>query len=443
MSSDLIHWKDLPYAIYPSPERACFSGSAWVEEDRVLAMYYGTEYGNIVAESSDPLLLNWEKISIDKPAVAQYDEQGKLNPYTVFDPFLWKEGDYYYSLSAGRKAYETTGRPLPVGYLFRSKDLKEWEYMHEFIEGDRFSHIGDDLACPYFFPVGNRHIMLHYSHMRGGQYLLGDYDTERQKFVVTEGGKFNFGASSPGGMHAPSAAPDGNGGVITIFNMNPAAPTKGWNQIMSLPRRITLISENEIGQEPVGDIESLRGEHVSVEAQEIPANKEVVFENIKGDAMEISMEIDAEDASSLEICLLRSNGKEEYTSVKFYPHRGVWAGRNYYLGVGETSAKPLHKVRQIKEYESLISLDNTYSSLWSEVKSRPAEVGSFKMVKGETLKLRIFIDKSVVEVFANGRQCVGARVYPTLDESVGFSIRSQGKPSKLISLDAWQMKSIY
>ena len=41
-SDDLIHWRDLPYAIYPNPERCCFSGSTLVEKDRVIAMYHGT-----------------------------------------------------------------------------------------------------------------------------------------------------------------------------------------------------------------------------------------------------------------------------------------------------------------------------------------------------------------------------------------------------------------
>ena len=63
VSDDLIHWRDLPYAIYPNPERCCFSGSTYVEEDRVIAMYHGTVVGNMVAVSSDPLLLNWEKVS--------------------------------------------------------------------------------------------------------------------------------------------------------------------------------------------------------------------------------------------------------------------------------------------------------------------------------------------------------------------------------------------
>ncbi len=63
VSDDLIHWRDLPYAIYPNPEDRCYSGSTLVEEDRVIAMYHGTKLGNMVAVSSDPLLLNWEKVT--------------------------------------------------------------------------------------------------------------------------------------------------------------------------------------------------------------------------------------------------------------------------------------------------------------------------------------------------------------------------------------------
>ncbi|MEN6453090.1 MAG: hypothetical protein ABFD10_02460, partial [Prolixibacteraceae bacterium] len=41
VSDDLIHWRDLPYAIYPVPEEMVFSGSTWVENNRVIAMYHG------------------------------------------------------------------------------------------------------------------------------------------------------------------------------------------------------------------------------------------------------------------------------------------------------------------------------------------------------------------------------------------------------------------
>ena len=63
VSPDLIHWRDLPYAIGPGPEDKCYSGTTLVEEDRVIAMYHGMGVGNMVAISRDPLLLNWRKVT--------------------------------------------------------------------------------------------------------------------------------------------------------------------------------------------------------------------------------------------------------------------------------------------------------------------------------------------------------------------------------------------
>ena len=74
---------------------------------------------------------------------------------------------------------------------------------------------------------------------------------------------------------------------------------------------------------------------------------------------------------------------------------------------------------------------------------RPPETAQVEMGPDEPLKLHVFIDRSIVEVFINGRQCVTARVYPDRSDSIGVSLRAQGKDAKLRSLDAWQMKSIY
>jgi beta-fructofuranosidase len=65
------------------------------------------------------------------------------------------------------------------------------------------------------------------------------------------------------------------------------------------------------------------------------------------------------------------------------------------------------------------------------------------MKSNELLKLRVFVDKSVVEVFANGKQCVAMRVYPGREDSVGVSLRAQGDDAELKSLNAWQMENIY
>lgn len=451
ISKDLVHWRDLPYAIYPGPERHVFSGATLVEEDRVIAMYHGTGVGNMVAVSSDPLLLNWKKVT-GEAVIPLKSTTGSQFPYSVFDPSIWKKGKYYYSLSAGRSESGPGGKPVRANHLFRSKDLAEWEYLHEFVEDDQFTLVGDDGACPYFWPIGDRYIMNFFSHMSGGQYLLGDYDKKNDKFLVTSGGKFNHGAVSPAGVHAPSATPDGEGGVIVIFNMNPGKPTEGWNQIMTLPRRLTLLSDDVLGQEPAGDLSSLHYDGQHLERTTMPANEELVLENIQGNAMEISAEIDPMDSKTIELNVLRSPNKEEYTRIVVYKEKGFPDGLEYKAGPG-TARMPADLIRLVTGEEqerndrgvreSLISLESSYSSILPDVEVRAPEMAPFALGVHENIKLRVFIDKSVVEVFVNGRQVVAMRVYPGRKDSLGVSLSSRGKDAELVSLDAWQMKSIY
>ena len=106
---------------------------------------------------------------------------------------------------AARSRTDPAAKPIRANFLLRSADLANWVYLHPFVEDDMFTLVGDDGACPYFWPIGDRHMLLFFSHMSGGQYLLGDYDTERDKFIVTAGAKNNFGAAAPAGVHAPSA----------------------------------------------------------------------------------------------------------------------------------------------------------------------------------------------------------------------------------------------
>ena len=425
VSDDLIHWRDLPYAIYPDPEEKCYSGATFVEDDRVIAMYHGTKVGNMVAVSSDPLLLNWEKVS-GKAVIPMQSPDGSPLPYRVFDPCIWEKEGVYYALSGGTLPNGPGGKPVRANFLFRSENLAEWEYLHPFVEDDRFTLVGDDGACPYFWPIGDRHMLLFFSHMSGGQYLLGDYDKQRDKLVVTAHGKFNFGAAAPAGVHAPSATPDGKGGLIAIFNMNPAKPTQGWNQIMTLPRSLTLRSRDELAVEPAGDIESVRGDHQHLDAMRLPANEEAVLNGIRGNAMEIAVEIDPADAPVVEMNVLRSPGKEEFTRIAFFRERG-------YRAIVGDERLPM----------SLITLDSSRSSILPDVRSRAPETAPVFIAPDELLKLRVFIDRSVVEVFVNGRQCVAVRVYPGREDSVGVSLRSQGCDAQLHSLDAWQMRSIW
>ena len=423
VSDDLMHWRDLPLAIYPNPEEKCYSGTTLVDDDRVIAMYHGTQVGSMVAVSSDPLLLNWEKVT--GRAVIPFAKPGEAPlPYNIFDPCIWKHDGTYYALTAGTLNEGPGGKPVRAEFLHRSRDLAAWEYLHPFLEDDGYGLVGDDGACPYFWPIGDRHILLHFSHMSGGKYLLGDYDTDRHKLVVTAGGDFNFGPAAPCGVHAPSATPDGEGGVIVLFNMNPGKPTEGWNQIMTLPRRLRVVGQEDLRVEPAGDVESVRGEHLRMEGVKLPANQEVVVDGLQGNAMEIVAQIAPSASPMIEMNVLRSPQKEEFTRIAFFRNRG-------------------YRRRGARDPESLITIDSSYASTASDVACRAPETAPVHLESDEPLSLRVFVDRSVVEVFVNGKQCVAVRVYPDREDSLGVSFRAQGRDAVLESLDAWRMRSVY
>ncbi|WP_423129879.1 glycoside hydrolase family 32 protein [Gaoshiqia sp. Z1-71] len=429
VSNDLIHWNDLPYAIYPNPEEMVFSGSTWVEENRVIAMYHGVNAGSMVAISEDPLLLNWTKIS-GKAVITDPDPSDGL-PYSTWDPNIWKKGDKYYSLIGGNRYTGPGGKKVRANFLFESTDLLNWKYLYPFVENDRYSLIGDDGSCPYFWPIGNKgkYILLYFSHKSGGKYLIGDYDKLNDKFYVTDGGNFNHGPASRGGVHAPSAYPDGEGGVIAIFNMNTGKEIgeSNYTELMTLPWRLTLDENEKLEISPAGNYTALRKKHIAVPEMNLPANKEIVLPGISGKALEIDLTLDLKEASAVELNVLRSPNKEEYTRVTFY-HDGGYLIRDYSGPAIRTSA---------------VSVDNLNSSLSDQVNFRIPETADVQIKEGELVNLHVFIDCSIVEVFVNDRQCVALRAYPDRDDSRGVSIKACGKDAVLKSLDAWEMKNIY
>ncbi|MCX6874358.1 MAG: GH32 C-terminal domain-containing protein [Verrucomicrobia bacterium] len=61
------------------------------------------------------------------------------------------------------------------------------------------------------------------------------------------------------------------------------------------------------------------------------------------------------------------------------------------------------------------------------------------LAPNEPLQLRVFIDKSVIEVFANDRQAICRRVYPARKDSLGIVLFAEGGAAKFTSVKAWEM----
>jgi beta-fructofuranosidase len=133
----------------------------------------------------------------------------------------------------------------------------------------------------------------------------------------------------------------------------------------------------------------------------------VVLDGIGGNSVELDFELDTQDAKQFGIGVCCSSDSAEQTLV-------------YYDAI-----------------EKKLKIDTTKSSLAEGPKS--VEAGPFALKSGETLKLRVFVDKSVIEVFANGRQAVMRRIYPSRTDSVGVKLFSKGGAAHVTTLEAWDM----
>lgn len=454
VSTDLIHWIDLPMALRPDAENYCASGGTLVEDNRVIACFAGEHPGRqccgmYLAESTDDLLIHWQKLP-QSPVFSTLNEDGSRNPYIAFDPCMWKKDNTYYMLVAAggslpHDTLDTDKRDFRRFNLFTSTDLKTWEYHHSFLENDSYAALGDDGACPYFLPAGNgKHVLFHYSHMSGGQYIVGTYDETAMKFYAEDGGALNS-ISFYSGTHAPSAYADPDGTMHTIFNINYGKMDSFNNQIMSLPRKYRVGEDNTLLVEPDGDYRSLRYDAVHLEKCLIPANVETVLDNVSGDALEIEITADVTEKHPypaifmpsnlmpmVEIRVLRSPDTEEYTSIRFYRNRAKNNWEKFLT----------HRPGWIDSANSVAEVDTSHSTLAPDVAIHPTETQEYYVDPDEPMKLHIFVDKSVVEVFAGDKKCISVRTYPTREDSTGVSVLSRGVPVE-ITMDVWKLNHIY
>jgi len=417
VSEDLVRWKDLPIALYPDQEHDVFSGQTLVEDDRVIAAYHGTQAGNAIATASDYLLIDWKK-NPNNPVIpiVPFDEETGA-PYRVFDPCIWKEDDGYYALSGTFKNGERSIDCEGVDHLFHSTDLTNWEYLGELISANRISEPGEDYAVPNFWPIGNgKHMLLFFSHKRGGQYFVGDYDQANHKFTPDYHGRLNNGPLAIGSLHAPSATIDDSGRFLAIFNVKESRESQGWDDIMTLPTHLSLRDDNSLSIRPVDEIESLRGDRTTADDIEVGAGQQIVLDSIAGNAIEISMTIDPGDAHEVGLNVLRSPDAEETTRISFFPK-------------GHQRWGSAH-----------LQIDGSSSSIRTDLIPRPPELTPFDLSKGESINLRIFVDRSIIEVFANDMQCLTLRAYPDRDDSVGVSLFSRGGTAKFTGIESWKME---
>lgn len=417
-SKDLVHWRFHTPALFPSPgdvDRGIFSGNCFVNlKGEATMLYHGVDAGNCIATCSEDDLEHWNKLPSNPIVPNPKEGDPGFGKYASWDPHGWAENDTYYAIFGGNP-----GSGVPAT-LFRSKDIENWEYIGPILDHDMPGvQPDDDISCPDFFEIGGKHMLLCISHKRGCRYYLGRWENER--FYPESHAWMNW----PGGtFFAPESLLDDQGRRIMwawVLDMMPGQqpPESGWSGVMSLPRMLWLAEDGTLRMAPVPELDALRMNHRNRGDIALTDGTEVILDQVRGDCLELALDIDPGSAKEVGLRVRRSPGGEEETVIAYDHTKGV-------LRVDFSRSTQDGYLQHMKY---VMGGDNGPVT---------AQEAPFTLADGERLGLRVFLDRSIIEVFANERQAIVQRIDPSRPDSLGVVLYANGGAASA-TLDTWDM----
>lgn len=436
-SPDLAHWEHCPIAIMPTPGgydgAGCWSGSVVIHDGVPTMMYSGVadmtlwsidddippsdrqripqgyyheflleidQETQCIATSSDNLQ-TWDKHAANPvlPAIP-----AGLDLIGFRDPFIWNEDDgrWYMLLGSGIKGQGG------VALLYRSPDLIEWEYLNPLYIGDP-AESGINWECPNFLDLGARHMLVVSPHGRP-VYWLGDY-VDHQFRPDGPPKRLDWGDV----FYAPNSLRDPSGRWLMWGWMREARPrdqyaAAGWASCLTLPREISLDDAGRLNVKPAQELEQLRNGLLFDEFVDLGANEGKVIA-VSGDRLEIRLNVNRNDCREFGIQFRRSPDGGQLTELTY------------------------------SYSTNTLRLDRAHSSDTGEVTRDPCEC-ELVLGRGETLRLAIYLDNSVLEIYANDRLSMASRIYPNLDDAQGIRLYARGG-SASAGATIWRMGSIW
>ena len=394
-STDLVHWTYAGDAITPDAWGTVFSGSAVVDKDNSA----GFGRNAIVAFYTSAKPTPWGDAQMQ--SIAYSTDGGKTFEKYPGNPVITSTEKDFRDPHVFR--HEATGRwimILAAGQemrIYSSANLKDWTYESSF--GKEYGSHAGVWECPDLFelPVegtSEKKWVLVCNINPGGpfggsatQYFTGTFDGHKftcdTKPEVTKWmdyGKDHYAAVSF------DNAPDGRRVMIAwMSNWQYAnqVPTVQFRSANAIARDVYLFRDkgvDYVGSRPVAEMTALRGDAVvSKKATLGELSVKKMFKTPSG-AYEIDLAMAPQDGATVKLML--SNQKGEYVTVVYDGNMGTLS------------------------FDRRQGGDNKFSELFPAVTTAP--------VHGKLTSLRVFVDKSSVEVFGNdGRAVMTNLVFPS------------------------------
>ncbi|MBD1382849.1 glycoside hydrolase family 32 protein [Metabacillus arenae] len=416
-SKDLVHWEHCRVALAPGDacdKDGCFSGSGVDHDGKLTLIYTGHHYidkekdlfyqNQNIAVSQDGV--TFEKVG-ENPVIA---EPPADSSHHFRDPKVWKHDDTWYMI-LGNSTKDDVGRVI----LYRSSDLRNWEYIGVLAQSD--GTLGYMWECPDFFELDGKYVLLIspqgieekgdlYKNLFQTGYLVGEYDYNTNKF---EHGSFTE-LDNGHDFYAVQTFLDDKGRRIAIGWMDmweSDMPTKadGWCGALTLPRVVTMGSNNKLLMNPVEELALLRETEHEVSTNQIISGSYLA--EIKEELLEIKATFDLKNTSAQSV--------------------GI-------------------KIRGIEQEEAVLTYQLDHQKLTLDCSKLGKEKDGVRntiLEESDQLSVHVFIDRSSIEVFVNnGQATMTSRIYPR-EERLGIELFTENGDVKIEEFTYWKLKDVW
>ena len=429
-STDLVRWRLHPPALVPGPggpdADGCWSGTAVLVDGAPVLVYSGFRRPDEATQSvclawPDPGGPGWVKDPAN-PVLA--GPPAGLGATIFRDPFVWRDGDGYTAvLGAGLGAgSDTPDRPVGAALLYRSPDLRRWRYVGPLCSatGPAFEDLatGTGWECPQ---------LVRWDGTDQALLVVSAWTPERLGPVYAVGGRLDGDRLLPEAVGRLDHGPDFYAPVVLTeqgehggrhlvwgwsWEARPAqvAADEGWAGVLTLPRVLGAGPDGRPRLAPAPELQALRGEAASWEDVHLDPGRPVVLDPGIGDTFELAATLRPPAGGRAWLRVRSAPDGSEFTEI------GVDAATGQaYLSRERASADPANA-------------RGTFA----------VDIGAGGPDRATSL--RVYVDRSIIEVFVDDVSALTARVYPTRADSTGLAAGASAGVG-LATVTAWPIET--
>ncbi len=443
VSTDLLHWKNLPFALEWNGLGHIWSGSAIADEHNVSGLFDNTDGGLIAYYTSyTPTAHNGnQKIGIayssdrgrtwhyptDRPVVI--DNPGK----SATDPGGWDFRDPKIVRDEVNNRWVMVVSGGDHVRLFVSTNLLDWTLTDNFGYANYIR--GGVWECPDLFPLQSADGTVKWVLMistganpntegSDAEYFIGQLSPEGKfmndnpagKVLKMDWGKEFYASMSFAGLPQQQRIV-----MAWMTNWDYAfdQPTGNWKGVLTIPRQLSLVSTSDgwrLSQQPVQQLTTLRSPMLNTQAVELKPDSTNLLAGLSAASYEIEAELrlpQQQSASSFGFRVLENDIGTQFTDIGYMAaDHQLFIDRSQ---SGITDFSPLFRTRQQTTLQQ----------------------------PGGTIRLRILVDRSTVEVFAdNGQTVFSSIVFPDAN-SRQMSLYTEGGNIEVVSLKVNQLNRVW